>query len=257
MLKKHFKIIHASDPKASLEMLEREDFDIVLADMAKPLFLGLKVIEHMRSLKICKPVCLIASKEDRIHPHGKENMTHAIELGAAGYFERPVSPHFICHRLKCIMESFSTTNDIYNELMANRSTNITQSKRDRKQMILRLNQSAIEIKKHQDNVLGKNCISVAAPYRKKRPEPRSPRTSAGISKSKFDATKQYSKLMNLHTFSQNVSTKYATEHMLVKQIGNATVQLLEHKQKSETKIPSPPHGKSKGSPSMTWSLFAI
>jgi DNA-binding response OmpR family regulator len=94
-------------------MLERETFDIVLADMGKPLFLGLKVIEQLRSLKVYKPVCLIASKEDHQHQHGKEVVAQALKLGAAGYFERPVSPHFICHRLKCILDSFAATNGIF------------------------------------------------------------------------------------------------------------------------------------------------
>ena len=90
------------------------------------------------------------------------------------------------------------------ELVANQNSGTTQQKRDRKQVILRLNQSAIEIKRHQDHVSEKNCISVANPYRKKRPVPHSPRTSAGLSKSKVDAKKQYSKIYQLQTFSQNV-----------------------------------------------------
>jgi class 3 adenylate cyclase len=93
-------VASAENGRVALEMLRREDFDLLLLDMEMPEMTGFEVLEALASdLKLRDlPVIVTSSLE------GVENIARCIELGAEDYLNKPVNPMLLKARLGASLE---------------------------------------------------------------------------------------------------------------------------------------------------------
>jgi class 3 adenylate cyclase len=93
-------VASADNGRVALEMLRREDFDLVLLDMEMPEMTGFEVMEALANdLKLRDlPVIVTSSLE------GVESIARCIELGAEDYLHKPVNPMLLKARLGASLE---------------------------------------------------------------------------------------------------------------------------------------------------------
>jgi class 3 adenylate cyclase len=93
-------VASADNGRVALEMLRREDFDLLLLDMEMPEMTGFQVLEQLaRDLKLRDlPVIVTSSLE------GVEHVVRCIELGAEDYLNKPVNPVLLKARIGASLE---------------------------------------------------------------------------------------------------------------------------------------------------------
>ena len=90
----------AENGRVALEMLRREEFDLVLLDMEMPEMDGFQVLEQLvKDLKLRDlPVIVTSSLE------GIDNVVRCIELGAEDFLTKPVNPVLLKARIGASLE---------------------------------------------------------------------------------------------------------------------------------------------------------
>jgi adenylate cyclase len=93
-------VASAENGRVALEMLRREDYDILLLDMEMPEMDGFQVLEelttdmHLRDI----PVIVTSSLE------GLDNIVRCIQMGAEDYLTKPVNPVLLKARINASLE---------------------------------------------------------------------------------------------------------------------------------------------------------
>jgi len=86
---KGYAVISAASGAEALDRLAREDYDVVYADIKMPGMDGLEVTERIKASQPWLPVVIITG-------YGSEaNEKRAMELGVAGFLNKPLSPEMI------------------------------------------------------------------------------------------------------------------------------------------------------------------
>ena len=86
---KGYAVISAASGEEALDRLAREDYDVVYADIKMPGMDGLEVTERIKASQPWLPVVIITG-------YGSEaNEKRAMELGVAGFLNKPLSPEMI------------------------------------------------------------------------------------------------------------------------------------------------------------------
>jgi class 3 adenylate cyclase len=93
-------VASADNGRVALEMLRREDFDLMLLDMEMPEMTGFEVLEALsKDLKLRDmPVIVTSSLE------GVEHVVRCIELGAEDFLNKPVNPVLLKARIGASLE---------------------------------------------------------------------------------------------------------------------------------------------------------
>ncbi|WP_372773002.1 sigma-54-dependent transcriptional regulator [Mangrovibacterium sp.] len=79
-----YQVDLAEDGKAGLELLKKNEFDIVLCDIKMPVMDGLEVLSHIQELGIDTPVVMISG-------HGNiDTAVESIKKGAYDFIEKPL-----------------------------------------------------------------------------------------------------------------------------------------------------------------------
>src|SRR3982751_2431321 len=93
-------VASADNGRVALEMLRREDFDLMLLDMEMPEMTGFEVLEALsKDLKLRDlPVIVTSSLE------GVEHVVRCIELGAEDFLNKPVNPTLLKARIGASLE---------------------------------------------------------------------------------------------------------------------------------------------------------
>lgn len=93
-------VASADNGRTALEMLRREDFDLMLLDMEMPEMNGFQVLEALaQDLKLRDlPVIVTSSLE------GVEHVVRCIELGAEDFLTKPVNPVLLKARIGASLE---------------------------------------------------------------------------------------------------------------------------------------------------------
>ncbi len=90
-----YEVVSAPDGKQALEILQKENIDLLLTDLHMPNFSGLDLIKFVRSnLKLNIPIIMVT----RVGL--EETVLSAFELGADDYITKPFSPDELSLRVK-------------------------------------------------------------------------------------------------------------------------------------------------------------
>ena len=101
-IRKHgFAVETARNRKEALKLLRENSFDLLVADIFSPEFLGIALMRSIRRNSKNKkiPILLIADLEQ------EELMLHALKLGARDFVTKPFKPDELFIRIKGILQS--------------------------------------------------------------------------------------------------------------------------------------------------------
>ncbi|MGE0632674.1 MAG: response regulator [Pseudobdellovibrionaceae bacterium] len=82
----HANIYQAENGKVALEMLQKDDFHLVISDIKMPLMNGINLLCETKTQGLLIPFILITGSDD------KKNLVNAIRLGAVDFLAKPFSP---------------------------------------------------------------------------------------------------------------------------------------------------------------------
>lgn len=93
--KEGYDLVSAVDGKEALELIEKENPDLIITDIMMPFVSGLEVISHVRlKLDLDTPIIVFSSA-------GQEEMVlKAFNLGANDFMGKPFSPNELVIRVK-------------------------------------------------------------------------------------------------------------------------------------------------------------
>lgn len=95
-----FELTHAADGLIGLELLERDEFDIILLDYMMPNMDGLEVIRRIRPKRDI-PILMLTARGDDI------DRIVGLELGADDYVTKPFNPRELLARLRALLRRSS------------------------------------------------------------------------------------------------------------------------------------------------------
>ncbi len=93
-------VVTASDGAAALEIVSRENFDIIILDMKLPVMNGLDAYKRIREIRPHAAVIIVTA-----YPLEMEGLAkQAVAEGAHSYFRKPFLPNSLLGEMKKIME---------------------------------------------------------------------------------------------------------------------------------------------------------
>jgi CheY-like chemotaxis protein len=100
LIRERYEVTQAANGREALEILERENFDLVLLDIIMPELDGFAVLERLRANPRWKdtPVIMISALDEISH------VVRCIEMGAEDYLPKPFDPVLLRARLGAILE---------------------------------------------------------------------------------------------------------------------------------------------------------
>ena len=99
LMRDKFETHTAFNGKRAIEMLKKEDFDLLLVDIHMPFKGGLEVIEYVRNeLHKTMPIAVVS----RIGI--SETVHKAFEIGADEYITKPFDPDDLSQKIKRMLE---------------------------------------------------------------------------------------------------------------------------------------------------------
>ncbi|MEF2146179.1 MAG: response regulator [Desulfovibrionaceae bacterium] len=91
--------IEAADGKHALEVLDKDQIDLILSDSAMPNMSGLELLEQVRSSKQLrsKPFIMLTGQKE------KEYMIEAVRKGANSYLVKPFKPQALGEKISKVV----------------------------------------------------------------------------------------------------------------------------------------------------------
>lgn len=93
------EVIEASDGKQALDLLSREQVDLVILDGMMPGMDGVEALQHIRRDPATKtiPVMMLTARR------GQEDAMNALRLGATDYISKPFNPEDLLLRIEVLL----------------------------------------------------------------------------------------------------------------------------------------------------------
>ncbi len=115
LLSSDYSIETASNGKAALSLLEKNQADLVLTDLMMPEMDGTELTGHLKNNIETShiPVVMLTAKA------GMEQKTEGIETGADAYIEKPFDPKYLKVRIKKLIELRKTLRSHYQQNIGN------------------------------------------------------------------------------------------------------------------------------------------
>lgn len=92
-----YQIAEACDGSEAVELLNKDDFDLILSDVMMPRMDGLQLLEHTRSISSHPPVLFMSAP-------GSIDRIEAIKRGATDLVNKPFDPYVLLSKLKLLVE---------------------------------------------------------------------------------------------------------------------------------------------------------
>lgn len=94
---KGYDVALATDGEKALEMMQKQDYDIVLLDVMMPRKNGFEVLRESQELGVVVPVLMLTAKGDQ------EDILRGFGLGANDYVTKPFNAEELAARVKAIL----------------------------------------------------------------------------------------------------------------------------------------------------------
>ncbi len=95
-----YEVLQACDGEQALQLLNKEQVDMVITDINMPFTKGLELVRYINTRFPKKiPVIIISGI------NLKETKDHALELGASGYLTKPFDPKQLLEMVKAEIQS--------------------------------------------------------------------------------------------------------------------------------------------------------
>ncbi len=86
-----FDVDKASDGDVALDLIKKNDYDIILLDLKMPRMDGLSVLKEMRKIKKNPHVIMLTGVDD------VPTAIESVKLGARDYIQKPYDPEELLH----------------------------------------------------------------------------------------------------------------------------------------------------------------
>ena len=112
-LEKTFIVKTASDGRQALELVQKEDFELIVSDVMMPEINGIEFCQKMKaSLDTSHiPIIMLTAKTT------EEDQIDGYEIGADSYMTKPVNPELLLARINSIIKSRKQLRDMYKDSM--------------------------------------------------------------------------------------------------------------------------------------------
>jgi len=98
--KEGFEITNAIDGNEAMELIDKNEYDLVLVDIHLPYHSGLELIRHLRSeLNKKTPVIVVSAFSDQ------QIQRQAYELGINDYLVKPIDPTSLIDKIKTLLRN--------------------------------------------------------------------------------------------------------------------------------------------------------
>ncbi len=96
--KKGYTVNEANNGKAGLELIAKEDFELVILDMNMPVMNGLEVLETLKNKEgFSVPILILSADKE------EESKAAGISFGASYYLTKPFKPEEVIARIEDIL----------------------------------------------------------------------------------------------------------------------------------------------------------
>lgn len=91
--------VMADGGKQGLEMLESQDFDLVLLDLLMPDLDGIEVLRQLKTSSILQrtPVIVVTGSDE------DQSIAKCLEMGATSHLRKPLDPALLADRIKACL----------------------------------------------------------------------------------------------------------------------------------------------------------
>ncbi|MCP4153321.1 MAG: response regulator [bacterium] len=97
--RKGYSSNEANNGKAGLELIERENFDLIILDMNMPVMNGLAVLEKLKVKEgFSVPILILSADKE------EESKAAGISFGASYYMTKPFKPEEVIARIEDIFD---------------------------------------------------------------------------------------------------------------------------------------------------------
>lgn len=98
--KEGFETVNAVDGNEAMQLLNTNEYDLVLVDIHLPYHSGLELIRHLRSdLKKKTPVIVVSAFSD------PQIQRQAYELGINDYIVKPIDPTSLIEKIRTVLKN--------------------------------------------------------------------------------------------------------------------------------------------------------
>ncbi|MFY7816519.1 MAG: response regulator transcription factor [Chryseobacterium taeanense] len=94
LLKDGYDVITAGDGKEAMELLKKEEFNLVITDLMLPFVSGIQLIEFIRQTKPELPIIVLSTATQ------EEIITNAFNLGVDDFITKPFNPNELSLRVR-------------------------------------------------------------------------------------------------------------------------------------------------------------
>ena len=93
IMEKSYDVLLTESGAQALDLLKREEIELVLLDIEMPNMSGIETFERLRASSIDVPVVFLTASGER------EDVLDAIKLGAKNYLKKPFNPQELLKRV--------------------------------------------------------------------------------------------------------------------------------------------------------------
>jgi two-component system, chemotaxis family, chemotaxis protein CheY len=95
------EVFEASDGAEALDVLKKQQVDLILSDLNMPRMGGLELLRHIRAHRLAAgvPVVMVTTES------GEESVREAIAAGAQGYIRKPFTAEQVKQRVLSLMNA--------------------------------------------------------------------------------------------------------------------------------------------------------
>lgn len=94
------KIIEAEDGRMALQVLEKEDFGLIISDWIMPNMTGIELLKTVRGDDKLKEIPFIMVTAEG----NKENVLEAVKSGVSNYIVKPFTPQILQQKLERVFK---------------------------------------------------------------------------------------------------------------------------------------------------------
>ena len=95
--RRKIKVVEAPDGKSGIELLSREEFEIILLDLRMPDMDGLEVLQWLRQARIETPVVMLSTFSE------EQELVASLRLGVQGYLLKDMDPDDLVKSLRNVL----------------------------------------------------------------------------------------------------------------------------------------------------------
>lgn len=98
LLKDGYDVITTGDGREAMELIQKEDLNLVITDLMLPFISGIQLIEFIKKIKLELPIIVLSTATQ------EEIITSAFNMGVDDFITKPFNPNELSLRVKRLIK---------------------------------------------------------------------------------------------------------------------------------------------------------